>query len=97
MKTYRIGLASCAETVIFGCGRWYLVSFEEHLPGVFMRRAEELSQRLVFGRVELPQIAHPSLTQKNPMEEHNLDHVDELDFLAYHILYACLKSGQFFH
>ena len=96
MKTYRIGSAFCAESAIFGYGRWYLVGLEKHLPGIFVRRAEELSQCLVFGRVELPQIANPSLTRKNPAEEHNLDHVDELDFLAYHILDACLKSGQFF-
>ena len=74
----------------------HLVGLKEHLPDFFVRHAEELSQRLVFGWVKLPQIANPSLTRKNPMEEHNLDHVDELDFLAYHILNACLKSGQFF-
>ena len=56
--------------------------------------AEELSQCLVFGRVKLPQIANRSLTRKDPAKEHNLDHVDKLDFLAYHILDAGLKSGQ---
>ena len=93
MKTYRIGSAFCVESVIFGYGRWYLGGLEHHLPDVFMRQVKELSQRLVFGRVELPQIANPSLTWKNPAEEHNLDHIDELDFLAYHILDAGLKSG----
>ena len=87
----------CAEPAIFGYGRWYLVGLEEHLPDVFVCRAEKLLQHLVFGRVELPYIVSPSLTRKDPTEEHNLDHVDELDFLTYHILDACLKSGQFFH
>ena len=27
--------------------------------------------------------------------DNNLDHIDELEFLAYHILDACHKSGQF--
>ena len=30
-----------------------------------------------------------AMKKLNPGEEHNLDHVDELDFLAYHILEAC--------
>ena len=94
MKTYRIGWALCAESAILGYWRWYLGGLEQHLPDVFVRRAEELSQRLVFGRVELPQIADLSLTLKDPAKEHNLDHVDKLDFLAYHILNACLESGQ---
>ena len=54
MKTYRIGSAFRTESAIFGYGWWYLVGLEKHLPDVFVRRAEELSQRLVFGRVELP-------------------------------------------
>ena len=93
MKIYRIGWALCAESVVLSYGRWYLGGLEKHLTDVFVHRAEELSQRLVFGRVKLPQIANPSLTWKNPAEEHNLDHIDELDFLAYHILDAGLKSG----
>ena len=95
-KTYRIGWALCAESVIFGYVRWYLGGLEEHLPDVFVRHAEEFFQRLVFDQVELPQIANPSLTRKDPAEEHNLDYVDELDFLAYHIPDAGLKSGQLF-
>ena len=61
-----------------------------------MRRVEELSQRLVFGRIELPHIEGPSLTQEDPAEEHDLDHVDELDFLAHHILDAGLESDQLY-
>ena len=82
------------ESVIFGYGWWDLVGLEEHLPDVFVHRVEELPQHLVFGRVELPQIVSPSLTRKNPAEEHDLDHIDKLDFLAYHILDAAMKSGQ---
>ena len=56
-----------------------------------MRRVEELSQRMVLGRVELPQITSPALARKNSAEEHNLDHIDKLDFLAYHVLDTCLS------
>ena len=94
MKTYRIGLASYAQPAIFSCGWWYLVGLEQHLPDVFVHHVEELSQCLVFGRVELPHIISPSLTRKDPADEHDLDHVDKLDFLAYHIFDAGLKSGQ---
>ena len=59
-------------------------------------RVEELSQRLVLGWVELPQIEYPLLTRENPAEEHDLDHVDELDFLAHHVLDAGLESGQLY-
>ena len=59
MKTYRVGSVFHAESAIFGYGWSFLVGLEKHLPNVFVRRAEELSQRLVFGRVELPQIANP--------------------------------------
>ena len=56
--------------------------------------SEEPSQSLVFGRVELPHIVSPSMTQKDPVDEHDLDHVANLDSLAYHIFDAGLKSGQ---
>ena len=75
-------------------GGRYLGALEQHLPDVLMRRVEELSQRLVLGRVELPQIECPSLTQEDPAEEHDLDHVDELDFLSYHALNAHLQRYQ---
>ena len=61
-----------------------------------MRRVEELSQRLMLSRVELPQIECPSLTREDPAEEHDLDHVDKLDFLAYHVPDAGLESGQLY-
>ena len=61
-----------------------------------MRRVIELSQRLVPGRVKLPQIECPSLARKDPAEEHNLDHIDKLDFSARHVLDAGLESGQLY-
>ena len=96
MKTYRISPAFCAEPTIFGRGRWYLAGLEKHLPDVFVRPVEELWQHLVFGRVELPHIKYPSLTRENPANEHDLDHIDMLDLLAYHVLDACLEPSQFF-
>ena len=59
-----------------------------------MHRAEELMQHLVFGRIELPHIECPSLTQEDPAEEHDQDHIDELDLLAHHILDTVHESGQ---
>ena len=83
--------------MILGRGRWYLTGLEEHIPDVFVHRAEKLQQHLVLGLVELPQIASPALARKDPMEEHNLVHVDKLDLLAYHVLDTCLEPSQFFH
>ena len=80
--------------MIFGNRRRYLGGLEQHLPDVFVRCVEELSQRLVFGRVELPHIKCPSLTREDPAEEHDLDHVDKLDFLAYHVFNTVLESSQ---
>src|SRR4051812_43330012 len=91
---YRIGMALHIESAILGKGRRYLDRLEQHLPDVLVRRVEELSQHLVLSRVELPQIECPSLTREDPAEEHGLDHVDKLDFLAYHIFDAVLESGQ---
>ena len=96
MKTYRIGMACCAESPVLGKGRRYLGALEHHPPDVLVRRVIELSQRLVLGRVELPQIECPSLTREDPAEEHDLDHVDELDLLAHHVLDAGLESGQLY-
>ena len=89
-------MALCAESVVLGKGRRYLGALEQHLPDVLVRRAIELSQRLVLGRVELPQVECPLLTRENPAEEHDLDHVDELYFLAHHVLDAGLESGQLY-
>ena len=75
---------------------WYLGGLEDHLLDVFVRHAEELLQRLVLGRIILPQIASPTLARKDPAEQHNLDHVDELYFLVRHVLDASLESGQLY-
>ena len=76
----------CAESAILGKGRRYLGGLGQHLPNVLVHRVKKLSQRLVLGHVELPHIECPSLTRKDPAEEHDLDHVDKLDFLAYNAL-----------
>ena len=96
MKTYRIGMVLCAESAVLGKGMSYLGALEQHPPNVLVHHVVELSQRLVLGRVELPQIECPSLTQETPAEEHDLDHVDELDFLAHHVPDAGLESGQLY-
>ena len=87
-------MARCAESAVLDEGRRYLGALEQHLPDVLVHRVEELSQRPVLGRVELPQIECPSLTREDPAEEHDLDHVDKLDFLAHHVSDAFLESGQ---
>ena len=91
-----MGAALCAESVVLGEGGRHLGALEQHPPDVLVRRVIELSQRLVLGQVELPQIECPSLTRENPAEEHDLDHVDELDFLAHHVPDAGLESGQLY-
>ena len=90
-----MGAALCAESAVLGEGGGHLGALEHQLPDVLMRRAVELSQRLVLGQVELPQNKCRLLARKDPAEEHNLDHVDELDFLVRHVLDAGLESGQF--
>ena len=89
-------MALCAESVVLGKGRRYLGALEQHLPDVLVHRVEELLQRLMLGLVKLPQIEYPSLTREDPAEEHDLDHVDELDFLTRHVPDAGLESGQLY-
>ena len=89
-------MALCAESAVLGKGRRYLGALEQHLPDGLVHRVEELSQRLVLGRVKLPQIECPSLTREDPAKEHDLDHVDELYFLAHHFPDAGLESGQLY-
>ena len=59
-----------------------------------MRCVEEPGQSLVLGRVEFPQVKSPSLTREDPAEEHDLDYVDKLKFLAYHVPDTLLDSIQ---
>ena len=89
-------MALGAESEVLCGGRRNFAGLEQHLLDVLVRRVEKLSQRLVLGRVELPQITSPALAWKNSAEEHNLDHVDKLDFLAYHVLDTCLEPSHFF-
>ena len=89
-------MALCAESAVLSEGRRYLGTLEQHPLDVLVRRVVELSQRLVLGRVELSQIECPSLTRENPAEEHDLDHIDELDFLAHHVPDAGLESVQLY-
>ena len=89
-------MALCAESAVLGEGRRYLGALEQHPPDVLVRRVVELSQRMVLGRVELPQIECPSLTREDPAEEHDLDHIDKLDFLVRHVPDAGLESGQLY-
>ena len=87
-------MALCAESAILGKGRRYLGGLEQHSPYVLVCRVKQLSQHLVLSRVELLHIECPSLTREDPAKEHDLDHVDKLDFLVYHVLDAFLESGQ---
>ena len=89
-------MALCAESAVLDEGRRYLGALEQHPPDVLVHHVVELSQRLVLGRVELPQIECPSLTRENPADEHDLDYVDKLELLVHQGLDACLESGQLF-
>ena len=79
-------MALCAESAVLGKGRRYLGALEQHLPDALVHRVEELSQRLVLGRVELPQIEYPLLTREDPAEEHDLDYGDEFNLLVNQVL-----------
>ena len=87
-------MALCAESTVLGKGRRYLGALGQHLPYILVCHVEELSQRQVLGQVELPQIEYPSLTREDPAEEHDLDHIHKLDFLAHHVFDALLESSQ---
>ena len=54
---------------------------EQHLPGIFVRSVEEPAQGLVLCQIKLPQIEGPLLAREDPADEHDLDYVDELEFL----------------
>ena len=61
-------------------------ALEQHPPGIFMSRVEEPVQSSVLCRVELPQSELPLLAREYPVDEHNLDYVDELELLVHHVL-----------
>ena len=75
---------------VLGRLRPRLIGLKKHLLDSFMCSAEEMLQGLVLGRIELPQIAGPTLAWKNPAKEHRLDHIDKLDVLVNHSLDARL-------
>ena len=75
-------------------GRRLLIAFEEQLPGVFVSGAEELHQGLVLLRIELPQSGSSALVREDLANQHNLDHIDELDVFVHHALDARLQRHQ---
>ena len=79
---YRVGLVLRAESAILGSGRVDLGALEKHLPSIFVHCVIELSQRLVLGRFELPQVEYLLLALENPVEEHDLDYDDEFNLLV---------------
>lgn len=86
-------MALYAKSVVFGKRGRDLDALEQHPPDVLVHHVVELSQHLVLGRAELPQIECPSLAQKDPADEHNLDHVDKFNFLVHHVLDTGLEFG----
>ena len=94
LRTHLNRMLCGVERAVLGYERRYFGGLEQRLPCILVLHAVEPLERLVFGRVELPNIISLSLTRKDPVDEHDLDHVDKLDFLAYHIFDAGLKSGQ---
>ena len=77
---------------VLGRLRPRLIGLEKHLLDTFVRRAEELLQGLVLGRIELPQMASPALARKDLAKKHHLDHIDKVDVLVHHALDARLQS-----
>ena len=50
----------------------------------------------MLGRIELPQITGLALTWKDPACKHDLDHINELNLLGYHIMEAHLEPRDLF-
>ena len=74
--SYLAGLTLRAESAIFGSGCGSLGALEQHLPDLFVRSVEEPTQGPVLCRIKLPQIEVPLLAGENPMDEHDLDHIN---------------------
>ena len=70
-----------------------LGALEKNLPGIFVHCVEEPGQSLVLGRVEFPQIKSPSLTQEDPVEEHDLDYGDKFNLPVGQVFDAGLEFG----
>ena len=82
------------EPAVLGYERGHLAGLEQRLPRVLVLPAIEPLERSVFGRDEFPQIECPPLARQYQANEHDLDHVDELDVLVLHSLDAGDESGQ---
>ena len=75
-----------------GCGSFG--ALEKHLPGIFIPSIEEPAQGLVLCRIELPQFKCPFLARENPVDEHDLDHIDKPELLVHQLLDTGLESRQ---
>ena len=94
LRTHLGRLLCGVEPAVLGYERRYFSGLEQRLPRVLVLHAIEPLERPVFGWDKLPQIDRPPLAGQDPVNEHDLDHVDELDFITYHISYTVLESGQ---
>ena len=81
------------KSAIFSRGCGGFGALKQHPPGTFVRRVEEPAQRLVLFQIELPQIECPLLAWENPVDEHDLDHVNQPELL-HQLLDTGLESGQ---
>ena len=93
LRTY-LGRLPCGVEPAVGYGRRYFRSLEQHLPRLFVLHAIEPLERPVFGWDEFPQIKCPPLARQYQANEHDLDHVDELHPLGYHVPDARLEPYQ---
>ena len=83
-------MALCAESAIFGYGRWYHSGLEHHLPNVFVCHAEESPQDPRASRIELPHLESLALAGENPVKKHHLDHISKAGVLLHYVLDALL-------
>ena len=79
-------MALRTESAILSNGGRDRGALEQHPPGIFMSRVEELVQSSLLRRIELPQGKLPLLAREYPANEHNLDYVDKLELLIHHVL-----------
>ena len=75
---------------VLGRLRPRLLSLEEQLPDLLVRRAKESLQGPWPFRIELPHTERPSLAGKGSADEHHLDHVSEAGVLFDDIFYVLL-------
>ena len=94
LRTYLGRLPCGVEPAVLGYERRYLGGLEQRLPRVLVLHAIEPLERPVFGRDKFPLIECLPLARQYQANEHDLDHVDELDVLVLHALDAVDESGQ---